>query len=68
MAKRLSVIDKTRCVACGACAVACPRVAIAIHKGCYAIVDIEKCIGCSLCAKVCPVGCIDLKEREQNEG
>ena len=67
MAKRLAFIDENRCVACGFCAVACTKKAISIHKGCYAIVDAEKCIGCGLCAKGCPVGCIKIKEREQDE-
>ena len=67
MAKRISVIDKSRCVSCGVCVSACPRDALSIHKGCYAVVDVEKCVGCGLCAKVCPVGCIEMKERESNE-
>ena len=67
MAKRLAFVDKNRCVACGACAIACPREAIAIHKGCYAVVDGDKCIGCGLCAKACPACWIEVKEREPNE-
>ena len=67
MAKRISLIDRHRCVACGACVGECSKNAIAVHKGCYAVVDGEKCVGCGLCVKVCPVGCIEIKEREQNE-
>lgn len=65
--KRKAVVDKTRCAACGACTVVCPRNAITVHKGCYALADDSKCIGCGKCEKVCPAGCIQLKERGQNE-
>ena len=63
MAKRFALIDKNRCVACGACTKECPKQAISIHKGCYALVDGALCVGCGKCEKVCPVGCIELKER-----
>lgn len=64
MAKRLANVERTRCVACGECAYTCPRGAIAIHNGCYAVVDSEKCVGCSLCEKNCPAGCIFMLDRE----
>ena len=53
---RKAVNDIDRCVACGVCALQCPRDAISIHKGCYALVDIGKCVGCGLCEKACPAG------------
>ena len=67
MAKKSACVDKRRCVACGVCTVVCPRNAIAIHKGCYALAESVNCIGCGKCEKVCPAGCIAIKEREQNE-
>ena len=67
MAKRIAIIEKKRCVACGACTMACPRNVLSIHKGCYAVVDGGKCVGCGLCAKACPAGSIEIKEREQDE-
>ena len=63
MAKRFALIDKNRCVACGACTKECPKQAISIYKGCYALVDGALCVGCGKCEKVCPVGCIEIKER-----
>lgn len=63
MAKKSAFIDKSRCVACGACAKACPRDAILIHRGCYAVADEDKCVGCGKCAKTCPAGCIEVRER-----
>ena len=43
------------CIACGACADACPMEAIAMGDGKYEI-DPEKCVGCGACAGTCPVG------------
>ena len=60
--KKIAVVDKTVCVACGACAKACPRGAITICRGCYALVQ-DTCVGCGLCAKTCPAGCVETKER-----
>jgi ferredoxin len=61
--KKLAVPDKAVCVACGMCLKACPREALTIHLGCYALVDTQKCVGCGRCAKVCPAGCITVTER-----
>ena len=61
--KKIAVIDRSICVACGVCVKTCPKGALSIHRGCYAQVD-EKCVGCGLCAKECPAGCITVKERE----
>lgn len=60
--KKLAVVDKKRCVACGACGKACPKGAISIWKGCFALIDSKKCIGCGLCGKTCPAGCIAIQE------
>ena len=61
--KKLAVPDQKICVACGVCMKACPKDAISIFKGCYAVVDEAKCVGCGLCAKACPAGCIETLER-----
>ena len=62
--KRYAQPDRTRCVSCGACMNECPRDAIRIHRGCYALVDEAACIGCKKCAKVCPADCIAILPRE----
>ncbi|MBO5599178.1 MULTISPECIES: 4Fe-4S binding protein [unclassified Oribacterium] len=61
---RKAVNDIDRCVACGVCALQCPRNAISIYKGCYAVVDTGKCVGCGLCEKACPAGSIKVTEVE----
>lgn len=61
--KKLAAADKSVCVACGVCVKTCPRKAIEINRGCYALVDEALCVGCSLCAKACPAGCISVAER-----
>lgn len=48
--------EQDRCVACGVCVKVCPKDAISIYKGCYAVVDEEQCIGCGICEKNCPAG------------
>ena len=63
--KKLAFPDKKICVACGACMKVCPKGAISVYRGCYAVVDEAKCVGCGLCAKTCPAGCIAIKERSE---
>ena len=57
--KRMFVVDQSVCVACGVCMKTCPRGAISIDRGCYAVIDREKCVGCGLCGKACPAGSIE---------
>ena len=62
MARRKANPVKSICVACGVCALQCPRDAISIYKGCYAVVDAIKCVGCGLCKKACPADSIALED------
>ena len=43
------------CIACGACAAACPVEAISEGDGKY-VIDEDTCISCGSCADTCPVG------------
>lgn len=62
--KRYAAVDKTICVACGACEITCPLGAIKVHKGCFAKVAQDKCVGCRKCEKVCPTNSIKIESRE----
>ena len=64
--KKIAVIDKEICVACGVCAKTCKKNALSVYRGCYALVEADKCVGCGLCAKACPANCIITKERGEN--
>ena len=63
--KKKATVNTAVCVACGACMKACPRGAIRIYRGCYAVVEEEKCVGCGLCGRTCPAGCVTLAERSE---
>ncbi len=56
--------DINRCVACGVCALQCPRAAIDIYKGCYAVVDASICVGCGICVSACPAGSMKITDTE----
>jgi dihydropyrimidine dehydrogenase (NAD+) subunit PreA len=62
-------IDKTKCIKCGLCYVACRDGgydAIELDEERVPTVDEEKCDGCSLCMHVCPVwDCVKMKTVEK---
>jgi ferredoxin len=68
MVKRKATVNMEKCVACGVCALQCPRQAISVYKGCYAVVADRLCVGCGLCEKSCPANVIELKERDAVNG
>ena len=65
MVKKKANPNRNVCVACGVCVLQCPREAISIYRGCYAVMDNEKCVGCGLCAKACPANAITIVEKKQ---
>ena len=60
--KKTAEVNQKVCVACGVCVNACPRGAVSIDHGCYAVVDAAQCVGCGLCRKACPASCIAMRE------
>jgi electron transfer flavoprotein alpha subunit len=55
------VVDKAKCIGCGACVVECPVEAFDLVDG-VAVVDPEKCKDLGHCVKVCPTDALSLPE------
>ena len=54
-------VEEKECVACGTCLVTCPRQAIHIAHGCYAVIYSVRCVGlhpCCICVSVCCIFCL----------
>jgi len=58
MAKLKTIVDETKCLACGGCISVCPQDALSMCAG-KAYVTSNKCISCAICIKVCPIGAIN---------
>lgn len=65
--KRFAKADRRRCVSCGACENECPKDAIKVWRGCYAVVNEARCIGCGKCARICPAECIEIRPMEDGK-
>ncbi len=59
-------VDRSECVACGACAEACPFDALAVEHEALTI-DRNACMGCGVCVAACPRGALSL-ERDLAKG
>ncbi|MDD3953164.1 MAG: 4Fe-4S binding protein [Lentisphaeria bacterium] len=55
-----AVVDKEKCVGCGACVGACPVEAIKIENE-KAVVDADTCVSCGACEGECPTGAITIE-------
>ena len=51
----MNVTIEDSCIACGACADACPCGAITEGDGKY-VINPDECADCGACADACPVG------------
>lgn len=63
--KSIAHIHEDTCVACGCCLKACPRQALSIWKGSYAVVNRDRCVGCQVCSRECPASAITMISRPQ---
>lgn len=61
---RKAVANQKECVACGVCAKTCPRQAISIFHGIYAVVNEDLCVGCKKCERACPASVIQVVQKE----
>lgn len=55
----LAVVDRDKCIACGACQGICPTGAISVRE--IAHVDPMRCMGCGQCVTQCPQEAIALQ-------
>lgn len=55
------MVDKEKCIGCGACSSICPVGAIKLIDG-KATINKDKCIKCGSCAQFCPVQAIDINK------
>ena len=55
------IIDTDACIACGACADACPVGVIEVDDFAVAANE-DDCVGCGSCADTCPVGAIEIED------
>lgn len=60
--RKIADVLLTECVACGCCTKVCPKNAIEIYNGIYAVVDKKKCVGCAKCMHECPASVITMRE------
>ena len=59
------MVDKSKCISCGACISICPVGAIKFVDG-KAEINPKKCIKCGSCEQFCPVSSITI-EKEENK-
>jgi len=55
------MVDKEKCIGCGACESVCPVGAIKMING-KSTIDKNICIKCGTCEGICPVGAIKIEK------
>ncbi|MDD2445482.1 MAG: 4Fe-4S binding protein [Clostridia bacterium] len=55
------MIDKSKCIACGACVSTCPVNAISFEEDGKPQIDKNKCIKCGSCVVICPTQAITIE-------
>ncbi|NLG13905.1 MAG: 4Fe-4S binding protein [Lentisphaerae bacterium] len=56
-----AVVDKEKCVGCGACVDECPVEAIKIDDD-KAVINEDDCVSCGACVDACPCEAIEVKD------
>lgn len=52
-------VDKSICIHCGLCTIACPRGLIQLEQGWPEMAESSLCVACGHCVAVCPVAALD---------
>ncbi|RNC29828.1 MAG: Caffeyl-CoA reductase-Etf complex subunit CarE [Candidatus Dichloromethanomonas elyunquensis] len=60
------IIDKAKCIGCGACVTECPFEALDLIDG-IAAVDPQKCTDCGKCLKICPTEALALPDKPKKK-
>lgn len=55
------MVDKEKCIGCGACSGVCPVGAITLGEDGKSQIDKDKCIKCCTCEGICPVEAIKIE-------
>lgn len=56
------MVDKKKCIGCGACETVCPVAAITMEADGKAYINPEICIKCKACENICPVEAIKIPD------
>lgn len=60
------LIEKPKCIGCGACVMECPFEALDLDDG-LVVVNPEKCIDCGKCVKICPTDALSLPDKPKKQ-
>ena len=62
-AEKKIVLDKSRCISCGACTGVCFTSALTLNREDWQLnYDAEKCVACGMCIKACPLQLFDFDD------
>ena len=59
--RRKAKVNSELCVACGSCVKVCPKGAVSVWNGAFAIIDRDICVGCMKCQRECPASVIEME-------
>ncbi len=54
------VLDESKCIGCGMCAIVCPHCVFSVNDGKAQIMDKNRCMECGACARNCPTDALSV--------